>query len=215
MSRLTLLRKTEAELAAFQTEQIGNTCSFHAVSSAIQLLLNKNFDPRTLSQEINQRWWRGQFMRVAPNWAVTPRMQTRIVRYLADKNHLPVSAAYHRSDPESLLTILASPDEDVIPIVTLMWLWRQAPPIYYGDSIHNMNKLRGVGGHSMILAAYDPEHWAGNQFPTPWGFVNSWRSHTSHLFWMVDADFRKAWRFWLPGVGPNALVLVSRKQHSS
>ncbi len=215
MSRNTLLGKTELELASLQTEQVGNACSFHAISAATQLLVNRTFDPQHLSQVVNQRWWRGQFMRIAPNWAVTPRMQKRIVHFLAKKYHLPVVAKYQSSEPNALLGHLLNPKHDAIPIITLTWLWHQAPPIYYGDSKHNMNKTRRAGGHTMVLAAYDSTHRAGGQLLTPWGFINSWRSNVDALFWMTDADFRKAWRFWLPGVGPNPVVFISRADHSA
>jgi hypothetical protein len=53
-----LMAKKEVELAFFQTRQIGNNCSFHAITAGIQLLLNYKIDPNTLAQEINAEWWR-------------------------------------------------------------------------------------------------------------------------------------------------------------
>jgi len=203
--------KSEAELAACQTRQVGNTCTFHAIATALQLLLGYQIGPTDLSEEVNRLWWRGRFMRVAPDWAVTPRMQMRIVRHLARTRNLPITAEFHHSDPETLIQILADPHPDVVPIITLLWAWRQAPPIYLGNTTHNFNAVRSAGGHTMILAAYDPGHWAEDQFPTPWGFINPWKSNTPLLFWLTDADFRKAWRFWLPWVGPNPLVLIRRE----
>jgi hypothetical protein len=76
-----------------------------------------------------------------------------------------------------------------------------------------MNKTRRASGHTMILAAYDSKHRVGGKFLTPWGFINSWRSNVHDLFWMRDADFRKAWRFWLPGVGPNPVVFISHERY--
>ena len=145
-------------------------------------------------------------MRVAPDWAVTPRMQVRIVRYLAGKLNLPVTATYQHGDPETLPDLLD--DLTIIPLITLLWLWRKAPPIYLGETAKNFNASKAAGGHTMMLAAYDPEHWAENQFPTPWGFINPWKDDATTLFWLSDTDFRKAWHFWLPGIGPNPLVLI-------
>jgi hypothetical protein len=201
---------SEAQLAAFQVSQQGNTCSFHAISTAVNLLLGEYIDPDQLSEEINHLWWQGRFMRVAPDWAVTPRMQVRIVRHLAKTRGFPLTAMYVRSNSEELQKVLLDPLDECIPIVTLLWLWGQAPPIYYGNSNHNFHKTRSAGAHSMIIAAHDPDHWTEDGLQTPWGFINPWMTHPDHLFWMTDEDFRDAWHFWLPGMGPNPLVLVKR-----
>ena len=124
--RKTLHGKTEADLAALQVRQVGNTCSFHAIAVALRLLLEVHLDPLSLSKEIDRLWWRLRFMRVAPGWAVTPRMQVRIVRHLARTRGLPVSAAYQHGDPETLPDLLDDPD--AVPLITLVWLWKSAPP---------------------------------------------------------------------------------------
>lgn len=203
-----LLVKNETELASYQTRQVGNTCSFHVIAASIRLLLNHAIDPVALSDEINLLWRRGRFMRVAPDWAVTPHMQVRIVRYLAQTRGLPLSASFQRGDPETVPEILA--DLNSVPIITILWRWRQAPPIYLGSTTHNLNNTRSAGGHSMLLAAYDPGHMADGQFPTPWGFINPWRENVTQLFWMRDEDFRRAWGFWLPGIGAYPLVIIRR-----
>lgn len=202
----TLHSKSELDLAGYQTRQVGNTCSFHVICTSIHLLLNHTIDPMALSEEVNRLWWRGRMMRVAPDWAVTPRMQVRIVRHLARTRGLPINATYQHGNPETLPELLS--DITSVPIITLIWRWRQAPPIYLGSSTKNYNLTRSAGGHSMLLSAYDPDHTAESQFPTPWGFINPWLDNTAHLFWMTDEDFRRAWRFWLPGIGPNPLVMI-------
>ncbi len=204
----TLQSKTEAELAGYQVCQVGNTCSFHAIAVALHLLLNYSIDPMTLSEEVNRLWWRGRFMRVAPDWAVTPRMQVHIVRYLAQIHNLPITASFQRGHPDSLPELLSDPER--IPIITVIWRWYQAPPIYLGNTTQNFIITRTAGGHSMILAAYDPLHLANDQFKTPWGFINPWKDQTDQLFWMTDSDFRRAWRFWLPGIGRHPLVVIRR-----
>jgi len=208
--RRTLQGLLENQLAILQADQRGNTCSFHAISTAIKLLFYRHIDPETLSSEINRLWWRGRFMRIAPDWAVTPRMQVRIVKYIAETQGLPITADFLRTSPLDLQNLLMDPQNEVIPIITILWLWGKAPPIYYGKSTHNFHKTQAAGAHSMIFAAHDPDHWAANQFPTPWGFINPWMKNASQLFWMTDADFTKAWHFWLPGMGPNPLVLIKR-----
>lgn len=209
MARKTLQTKSEAELAAFQVKQVGNTCSFHAIAVALRLLLEYEINPDKLSEKVNKLWWRGRFMRVAPDWAVTPRMQVRIVQYLARENDLPITAFYTHGDMEFLPAMLSDPDS--ILLITLLWIWRQAPPIYLGDTSKNYNKTKKMGGHTMILASYDPQHQADGQFTTPWGFINPWMSKAKQLFWMRDEDFRKAWRFPLPLIGPNPLVAIQKR----
>ncbi len=204
-----LQMRNEAELAALQSRQKGNSCTFHVIAAAIRLLLEYEIDPEALADEINKRWWRGQFMRVLPGWAVTPRMQVEIVRHLSKTRNLLVDASLKRSSAQKLLNLLAEPDQRVIPIITLVWLWGQAPPIYFASTTLNFNQTKAPGGHSMILAAYDPEHWAEDKFPTPWGFINPWMADSTHLFWMRDVDFLKAWGFSLPGMLSNPVVLVS------
>ncbi len=206
----TLHAKTEADLAGYQVSQVGNTCSFHMISASLKLLLNFNIDPDALSDEINRLWWKGRFMRVFPDWAVTPRMQVRIVRYLARTRGLPIAAIYQRGDPETLPNTLTDPL--AAPIITLLWPWRKAPRIYQGETTRNFNATRSAGGHSMLFAAYDLNHTAGGDFPTPWGFINPWMDNASQLFWMTDEDFRRSWRFWLPGIGPNPLVIIRKTE---
>jgi hypothetical protein len=207
-----LLGLREEQLAAFQVNQRGNTCSFHAISTGINLLLNTYIDPDQLSDEINRLWWRGRFMRVAPDWAVTPRMQARMIDYLSKNRGLPVTASYQRSSPEELQNLVMDPAHKSIPIVTILWLWGKAPPIFYGNSTKNFHKTRSAGAHSMILAAHDPDHWSGGQIHTPWGFINPWLTKPRHLFWMTDEDFKRSWHFWLPGIGPNPLVMIRRAE---
>jgi len=202
--------KTEAELAGYQVRQVGNNCSFHAISVAFQLLLNVTIDPVSLSDETNRLWWRGRFMRVAPDWAVTPRMQVRLVRYLAHKHALPLTVAYQRGNPDTLPQLLSDPT--AVPIITIIWRWRNAPPIYLGNTNQNFNNTRSAGAHSMILAAHDSHHTANGEIITPWGFINTWKEHTDQFFWMSDPDFRRAWRFWLPGIGINPMVVIRRKR---
>jgi len=206
----TLHNLSEFDLASHQSRQIGNTCTFHAITTAIRLLLDIHLDPQALSDEADRLWWRGRFLRVFPGWAVTPRMQVRIVRQLEKSLHFSITASYHRGTAEILPELLSIPD--LVPLVTLIWLHKKAPPIYYGTNDQNLNISNTPGGHTMLLAAYDPAHQSGQQLITPWGFINPWKDHAAHLFWMTDADFRKAWGFWLPFNGPNPLVFVRRTQ---
>ena len=206
----TLHRLTELQLASLQNRQVGNTCTLHAIGTALHMLIDFWIDPTSLSEEVDSLWRRGRLMRVFPGWAVTPRQQARILRYLAKTHHLPVNAVFHKGTPAILPGLLG--DENVVPIITLTWLWAQAPPIYYGHEPHNRNASRKAGGHSMILAAYDPNHLINGSFPAPWGFINPWKDGATQLYWMRDSDFRKAWHFTMPFNGPNPLVLIYKTE---
>lgn len=204
---------TEKDLASLQNRQVGNTCTLHAITTALRMLLNFEYDPAELSDEVDRLWRRGRWMRVFPGWAVTPRQQVRILRYLAKQHQLPVDAVFHKGTPEILPGLLL--DERVIPIVTLTWLWNQAPPIFYGQEPRNRNASRKVGGHSMIFSAYDPNHLVNQSFTAPWGFINPWKDDATHLYWMRDQDFRKAWGFTVPFNGPRPLVLIHKTSPES
>lgn len=208
MLRKTLHAINESKLASYQARQVGNTCSFHAIAVALRLLLDYEIDPIALSEKINDLWWRGRFMRVAPNWAVTPRMQVRIVHFLAKENNLPISAFYKHGNLDMLPASLTDPN--AVSLITLLWFWGGAPPIYLGDTDQNYNSTNKIGGHTMILAAHDLEHRADGQFFTPWGFINPWRENTKQLFWMSTEDFRKAWGVPLLLIGPNPQVVIQK-----
>ena len=201
----TLHEKTEPELAALQVDQVGNSCSLHAIVNGLRLLLGVALDPMELSDEIDQIWKQFRLMRTIPGWAVTPRQQVRIIRHVARTRGLAVTASYQHGEPETLPNTLA--DTGAVPIITLVWLCKKAPPIYYGDKDKNHNATQSMGGHTMVLGAYETAHTSGT-LETPWGFINPWKDDADQLFWMTDADFRKAWRFPLPLVGPNPLVVM-------
>ena len=208
MSNAYLHAKSEPDLACLQSEQFGNACSFHAISAALRLLLDYELDPLALEAEIDHIWWRGRPMRVFPGWAVTPRMQKRIVNYLAETRALPITAEFIHSDPDTLPLQLT--DLSAVPLVTLLWGFGKAPAIYHGALPINLNDRKGAGGHTMLFAAHDPTHTTGAGISTPWGFINSWCDGGARLYWMKDGDFRRSWGFFLPLVGPNPLVLIRK-----
>ena len=74
----------------------------------------------------------GKFIRMAPNWAVTPHMQVRILHHLARTRNLPISAEFLRGTPALLLQILCCSRNIYVPIVTFLWFGRR-PNIYYAN----------------------------------------------------------------------------------
>lgn len=209
MKKTSLRAFPETKLAKLQTLQIGNDCAIHSLAAAIDLLTDLKPDPQEIIKEVNRIWWHGRFYRLAPNSGITPPLQVRLLRYLARKYDLPLKAELFHLSPE-LLRASATADNSAC-LVTIYWWFSRAPEIYYMNDSKNYNTLKGAGGHTMLFAAYDPEHYSG-EVNTPWGFVNSWVTGGSGLFWMEDAAFRKAWGIPLPVWGKNAAVIISRKE---
>ena len=208
MKKTSLRAFPETKLAKLQTLQTGNDCAIHSLAAAIELLTDLKPDPQEIIKEVNRIWWHGRFYRLAPKSGITPPLQVRLLRYLAKKYDLPLEAKLFHLSPE-LLRASATADNSA-SLVTIYWWFSRAPEIYYMNDSKNYNKLKGAGGHTMLFAAYDPEHYSG-EINTPWGFVNSWVTGGSGLFWMADAAFRKAWGIPLPVWGKNASVIISRK----
>ncbi|MFZ3071321.1 MAG: hypothetical protein WA110_09420 [Anaerolineaceae bacterium] len=207
MKKTSLKALPESELARYQTLQSGNNCTLHAISAVLNLLCGLTILPSELVEEVNRLWWHGHFYRILPNYAVTPPMQARFVNYLSKTRHLPVSARLLHTSSEILRNL--PNDEDIAAMVTLYWLPGQAPAIYHGFRGVNYNQAKGMGGHTMLFASYDPDHLTDGTTPTPWGFINSWAEGSTNLFWMEDQSFRKSWNFPLPRLGRNPTVLIS------
>lgn len=196
-------------LAKFQSQQTGNDCAIHSLVAAIELLTNIRLDPQEIIFEVNRIWWHGRFFRLAPKSGITPPMQVRLVRYLAKKHNLPLKASLFHLSPELLRTTAAA--ENLASLVTIYWWFGHSPAIYYKDQPKNYNALRGASGHTMVFAAYDPEHYSG-EILTPWGFINSWITQGTGLFWMENDEFQKTWGTPIPRWGNNATVVISHKE---
>lgn len=212
MKPTSLRTMPESQLARFQSLQTGNDCTIHAISAAIEILCDLHLDPAALIEEVNRLWWRGRFFRVFPDWAVTPGMQARLVNYLAKKHQLPIHAKKLHTDPDALLATSENPNK--LALVTIYWLHKNIPAIYYAKSAKNYNTDKGAGGHTMLFAAYDPLHQNGPGRHTPWGFINSWVQGGTALFWMTDSDFRASWGLKIPLIGNHATVIIEHTRSS-
>ncbi len=208
MKKTSLLALPEKNLAKFQSLQKGNDCAIHSIIAAIELLTNVSLDPQEVIKEINRIWWRGSLFRLAPKSGITPPLQVRLLRYLAKKHDLPLKAKVFHLSPELLRATAEA--ENIVSLVTIYWWFGHAPAIYYMDQPKNYNKLKGASGHTMVFAAYDPEHYSG-EVHTPWGFINSWVTQGTGLFWMEDQAFQKSWGISIPRWGKHATVVISFK----
>ena len=199
----------ETKLAKLQTLQIGNDCAVHSMIAAIELLTEVKLDLQETIDEVNRRWWHGRFYRLAPKSGITPPMQVRLLRFLAKKHHLPLKAKLVHLNPEVLRATAQA--EDIASLVTIYWWYGNSPAIYYKDLPKNYNAVQAASGHTMLFAAYDPEHFSGTT-RTPWGFINSWVNAGTGLFWMEDRQFRQAWAIPIPRWGNHATVIISLEQ---
>jgi len=207
MRNVSLKSLPEAELAALQTHQSGNNCAIHAITAAVKFLEGTEFSPEALSTEVDQLWRHGRFYRMLPGWAITPGMQARLVNFLAHTHNLPLQAQLKFLSLETLPTLLQEDNQALL--LTLTWLPSRAPAIYRGNSSVNYNATRKTGGHTMLLAAYNPDHYSESLL-TPWGFVNSWVDGGSDLFWMQENDLRKAWNVAFFPLNLRLSVIIKR-----
>jgi hypothetical protein len=207
MRRLSLKSLSEVELAALQTHQSGNNCALHAITAAVKLLLGTEFSAEALSTEVDQLWRHGRFFRLFPGWGITPGMQARLVNFLARTHNLPLHAQLKLLSSDTLPALLQEPDQALL--LTLTWLPGKAPAIYLGGSSVNYNVTRKAGGHTMLLAAYNPDHYSGS-LSTPWGFINSWVDGGPDLFWMQERDLHKAWNVVFFPLNLRLSVIIKR-----
>ncbi len=191
--------KAEAELARYQQAQVGNTCAAHAVSAGINLAFGCTLDGRKIGRQAYAKWWRG--------WAnplragIPPYAQINLLNYLRKANSLNLETRHYSWNPERWREALAQPDR--LLLITFYWLARPAPlagwlknwphpHITYGPGDDDQTQTNGVfiTGHTMLLAACDPQHLTRGGKPRPWGFINSWISGGKYLYWMADEDLR-------------------------
>lgn len=206
MKKTSLRALPEKNLAKFQSQQTGNDCAIHSLVAAIELLTDVKLDTQEIIAEVNRLWWRGRFFRLAPHSGITPPLQVRLLRYLAKKHNLPLRARLFHLSPELLRATAEA--ENIASLVTIYWWFGHSPAIYYMDQPKNYNMLHGASGHTMVFAAFDPEHFSG-ETQTPWGFINSWVTQGTGLFWMEDREFQKTWHTPIPRWGKNATVVIS------
>jgi hypothetical protein len=208
MKKAMIRALPEADLARFQTLQLGNDCALHAISSAIYLLTENYYSPRDLIDLANKLWWRGRYYRILPGSGIFPHMQLGLLKYLIKHNNLPLKAKLLHLTPEILRNL--PHDDDLAALVTIYWPPRKAPGIYLGSTEVNYNGNTNLSGHTMLFSAYDPDHTNGQVGWTPWGFINSWIDGGADLFWMTDEGFKRSWAFHVPWIGYNATLVITR-----
>lgn len=178
---------------------------------------------RDLGQGLTD-FFTGASYRVWPDGPTMPKQQVALAKQLAARMGLTITATALRGTPNDLIAYLGEPDTFVV--VTIGWGQTNRPSILYTDGV-----LREfappdhatVGGakidfpfnaHTMLLAAYDPNHKVevdGKEKLLPWGFINSWQDGGKNLYWMAERDFRDGWRYVIPGVGRQKMVVIQKR----
>jgi hypothetical protein len=162
--------------------------------------------------------------RVWPNGPTMPKQQVALAKKLAAQVGLEITARAMRGTPNDLITYLGEPDSFVV--VTIGWGRTNRPSILYTDGVlrdfsppdhANLGKTKidfPFNAHTMLLAAYDPGHKVevdGKSMTLPWGFINSWQDGGKNLYWMTEHDFRDGWRYVIPGVGRQKMVVIQKR----
>jgi hypothetical protein len=84
-------------------------------------------------------------------------------------------------------------DGNLLTIVTLTYFQGSEPVISAGSNIvSSLGRSPIIGGHVMILGAYDVNHQNQRGDSTPWGFLSSWPSK-KRIYWITENDFFRTW----------------------
>jgi hypothetical protein len=114
-----------------------------------------------------------------------------LVRELGHQAGLPIQVESQVGNALDLLEILQN--ENALTLVTLTYLGGDEPIIARGENTtSSLAPVGSIGGHIMILAAFDTSHRNTDDFSTPWGFLSSW-GKSEKLYWMTNAAFHRSW----------------------
>jgi hypothetical protein len=207
---VTLAGMSEKSLAAYQHNQVGNTCTLHSISAAIQLLSGRVIDPAELADELDaMNFFRRLPYRFGINGPVSPLQQVALLRRLINDLGLSLQIGLSHPTIPGLIDLIHQPD--TVVMVTIGWAKHAAPAITLGAGTSSYANNISITWHTIISAAYDPMHIDTGGLQKPWGFINSWVNGGEYLFWMADGDFRKAWSFYTPLGGFRPAVIITKK----
>ncbi|MCJ7716965.1 MAG: hypothetical protein MUO54_10670 [Anaerolineales bacterium] len=184
----------EKQLASYQQNQgSSNHCGKFAAATTLNMLYGGS-----LTGEMLVEWLNMSFLKGTPRYTVFGNsngsfiFQTaNMVRKLGRLNGLYPDVKIKRGDSQTLKNNLKL--GNVLLIVSVTYFQDKEPVIALGESSSSsLGATRLVGGHLMVLGAFDPQHKneAGN--PTPWGFLSSWPSK-ENLYWVSEDDFKRSW----------------------
>ncbi len=184
----------EGQLADFQQDQgKSNHCAKYAAASALNLLYGTGIDGAELVSWLDSKIMKGTgAYAILGNQNGSLVYQTaNLVRLAARQRGLNPTVRSGFGTPEDLRQRLE--DGNSLTLVSVTYFQGREPVIARGNNTAtSLGATRLLGGHLMILAAYDPGHENEAGLKTPWGFLSSWPGN-GFLFWMTEADFQRTW----------------------
>lgn len=185
---------SEEELAAYQQNQgASNHCAKYAAASALNLLFGIVLSGDDLVDWVETRPLKGtgKYTIFGNNNGSLVYQTANLVRELGHQAGLPIQVENQVGNALNLLEILRN--DNALTLVTLTYLGGDEPIIARGENTStSLAKGGGIGGHIMILAAFDTSHQNTDNFSTPWGFLSSW-GKSKKLYWMTNAAFHRSW----------------------
>jgi len=184
----------EGDLAAYQQDQ-GNTnhCAKYAAATAANLLLGTSFDGSSLVSWVDNRLLKGSVRyTILGNHNGSLIFQTaNLVKRMGLLNGITFQIRLKRGKVPDLINSLK--DGGAVNLVSVTYFKGEEPLISRGhNNTSALAAARWVGGHIMLLGAFDTGHHNLAGICTPWGFQSSWASK-DQLYWMSDEDFRRTW----------------------
>jgi hypothetical protein len=181
-------------LAGYQQSQgSSNNCVLHTIATVLNLQFGSQFDGGKLAKQFDAQWMRRPFRyRTFPGWATTPAQAQRIIHTMARQQTFSVRTRLIQPGDAYLQDILRY-SKNTYPIITMLWITR--PPTLITRQGHGDVRIQAaakLGGHTMLLAAYDPARVDQAGLPHPWGFINSWSAgNNQDLYWMDQATWHR------------------------
>jgi hypothetical protein len=185
---------SESQLADFQQNQgSSNHCAKYAAATTLNLLYGTQLSGSSLINWLDDSIMKGTGLYTiwGNNNGSLVYQTANLVRKLARQNNFQpeVSCGFGKSADirERLL------DNNLLTMITLTYFQGSEPVISAGEnSVSSLAESNIIGGHVMILGAFDPDHQNESGLDTPWGFISSWTS-TKYIYWMTEKDFLRTW----------------------
>ena len=196
MSDITIYWRdwTEKQLAFYQQNQGStNHCGKYAAASALNLLYGTSLSGDSLVDWVNRRPLKGTplYTIFGNNYGSFVFQSANLIRRLGQLNELVPEVRSRRGTFQTLKENLQHGNS--LSMVSVTYFQNNVPVIALGkNTSSSLGVTRGMGGHLMILGAYDPQHRNTEGLPTPWGFLSSWPGK-NHLYWMSENDFQRSW----------------------
>jgi hypothetical protein len=196
MSDITIYWRgwSEKQLASYQQNQGStNHCGKYAAASVLNLLYGTS-----LTGDSMVDWLNGRCLKGTPLYTIFGNnngsfvfQAANLIRRLGQLNGLEPTVRSRKGTLKTLMENLQ--DRNSLSIVSVTYFQDNEPVIAFGkNTSSSLGVTRWVGGHLMILGAYDLQHRNTEDLPTPWGFLSSWPGKDL-LYWMSENDFQRSW----------------------